>query len=225
MKPQDLNKLPQKPGVYLMKGAKGVILYIGKAKNLQARVKQYFLPGRDSRQMVPILVEQVQEVETIIVRSEKEALLLENNLIKEHKPKYNVLLKDDKTYIALKVNTDHEWPQVSIVRYSGKPKEKGQYFGPYTGAYAARQTLDLLHRLFPLRQCSDEELKRRTRPCILYDMKRCIAPCVGKCTPAEYERQVDRTVRFLRGQDTEVLEELYREMEQASEKMEYERAA
>lgn len=206
-----------------MKNRKGAVLYIGKAKNLRQRVRQYFVKGGDGRPIIPYLVSNVEEIDTIVVGSEKEALLLENNLIKQHKPKYNALLKDDKSYIALKV-TKHKWPRVDIVRYRGKPKPDGIYFGPYTNAGAARKTLDLLHRIFPLRQCSDQEFLRRTRPCILYDIKRCVAPCVGKCTEKEYEELVNRTVTFLRGQDKEIVKELYKEMNQYAEALEFEKA-
>ncbi len=223
--PSSLQNYPNLPGVYLMKNEKEEVLYVGKAKNLRLRIKQYFIAGGDGREMIPFLVSGVDHVETIVVSSEKEALLLENTLIKKYKPKYNALLKDDKTFIALKVNTRNKWPMVSIVRYRGKPKPDGQYFGPYTGAYSARQTLDLLQKIFPMRQCSDQELIRRTRPCILYDMKRCIAPCVEKCTKQEYDDLVDHTIKFLRGQDKEVLKDLYHEMEAASEKLEFERAS
>lgn len=221
--PKKLDTFPTLPGVYIMKNDVGTVLYIGKALNLKQRVRQYFAGG-DGRQMIPFLIAKVETVETIIVNSEKEALLLENNLIKEHKPRYNALLKDDKTYIALKINNRHPWPMLTIVRYRGKPKADGLYFGPYTSAYSARQTLDLLQKVFPMRQCSDQELIRRTRPCILYDMKRCIAPCVNKCTKEEYEHLVDRSVKFLRGQDREVVKELRAEMEEFSEKLEFEKA-
>lgn len=226
--PFDTKKLelfPQKPGVYLMRGAQKEMLYIGKANNLRQRVKQYFVLGGDGRAMIPFLISKVEEIETIIVNSEKEALLLENNLIKQHRPKYNALLKDDKTYIALKINSRHPWPMVSIIRYRGKPKADGLYFGPYTSAFAARNTLDLIQRIFPLRQCSDQELIRRNRPCILFDMKRCIAPCVNRCTKEEYDHFVEGAIKFLKGQDKEVLKELLAEMERQSEALEFERAA
>lgn len=223
----DIKKLelfPTKPGVYLMKGKENEILYIGKANQLRQRVKQYFVPGRDGRVMVPFLISKVEDIETIVVTSEKEALLLENNLIKKHLPKYNALLKDDKTYIALKINNRHTWPMVHLVRYRGRPKPDGLYFGPYTSALAARNTLDLIQRIFPLRQCSDQELARRTRPCILYDMKRCIAPCVNKCSKEEYDRYLEGAIKFLKGQDKEVLKDLTLEMERRAEALEFERA-
>lgn len=213
------------PGVYLMKSQGGEILYVGKAKNLRARVRQYFLPGGDGRVMIPYLVSKVHDVDTLVVLSEKEALLLENNLIKQHKPRYNALLKDDKSYIALKVTTKKQWPMVQLTRYHGRPEADGLYFGPYTSAQGARRTLDLLQRIFPLRQCSDQEFARRTRPCILYGMKRCIAPCVHKCSKEEYDHLVDHTIKFLKGQNKVVLQDLYREMEKASDSLEFERAA
>jgi len=219
-----LKKFPSSPGVYIMKDSKDAVLYVGKAKNLRQRVRNYFMAAGDGREMVPFLLAHVSDIETIVVLSEKEALLLENNLIKRHKPKYNVLLKDDKSYIALRINHKNDWPMVQLVRYRGQPKPGFLYFGPYTSAGSARKTLDLLNRLFPLRQCSDKELSRRTRPCILYGMKRCVAPCVALCTKDEYERHVTRTIQFLKGQDKEVLKELYGEIESYSSRLEFEKA-
>lgn len=222
----DTNKLsgfPTQPGVYLMKNQSGTVLYVGKANNLRQRVKQYFAGG-DDREIIPYLISHVTTIDTIIVTSEKEALLLENTLIKQYRPKYNALLKDDKTYVALKVNHKHKWPMVQLVRYKGKPEPNGLYFGPYTSAFAARTTLDLIHRIFPLRQCSDQELARRTRPCILYDMKQCIAPCVNRCTKEDYDQYVERAIKFLKGQNKEVLQDLYAEMNHLSESLEFEKA-
>ena len=151
---RDLALYPQDPGVYLMKDAQGKVLYIGKAKNLRSRLKQYFAQS-DEREMVPYLVAQIESIDTIVALTEKDALLLENNLIKRHQPKYNVLLKDDKTFISLLV-TKHKWPMLQLIRSKGQPKKsEGATFGPYTNALAARQTYDLLLQLFPLRQCSD----------------------------------------------------------------------
>lgn len=221
--PRSLTLYPDQPGVYLMKDEQGVILYVGKAKNLRARLKQYFAPSGDAREMVPYLTAQVEAIDTILALTEKDALLLENNLIKRHQPKYNVLLKDDKTFISL-VLTQHKWPMLRLVRYKNKPKGGGTYFGPYTNALAARQTHDLISRLFPLRQCSDTELASRQRPCLLYEIKRCIAPCVNLCTETEYDQHVEAAARLLKGQDTEVLKELKRRMEQASQALEFEKA-
>jgi excinuclease ABC subunit C len=223
--PKQLEQFPSQPGVYLMKDASGKILYVGKAKQLKNRLKQYFAASPDSRPMIPFLTPQIAHIDTIVVPTEKEALLLENTLIKKHQPKYNAILKDDKTFISLMINHQHAWPMLRLLRYKGAPSKDGLYFGPYTSAYSARQIYELLTRLFPLRQCSDEELKRRTRPCLLYSIKRCIAPCVGKCTKEEYTTYVNSTIQFLKGQDKEILKKLHAEMKAASEHMEYERAA
>ncbi len=224
MNPENLKRIPSEPGVYLMKNEGGKILYIGKAKQLRKRVKQYFIPGRDGRMMVPFLTSQVAQIDTIVTFSEKEALLLENNLIKKHQPKYNVLLKDDKTFISLTVNHRHKWPMICIVRHRGKPKEGELSFGPYTSAFAARQTLDLMNRIFKLRQCSDRELSSRHRPCLLYSIKRCIAPCASKCTKEEYNEEVSRCIDFLKGNDKQVIKNLKEEMLKASECLEFEKA-
>lgn len=221
---KQLDHFPAQPGVYLMKNAAGTVIYVGKANVLKNRIKQYF-SGGDGRAMIPFLVEQTTHIDTIIVPSEKEALLLENTLIKKHQPKFNAILKDDKTFISLMINTTHEWPMLRLVRNKGTPKENGLYFGPYTNAFAARQTYELLTTLFPLRQCSDEELKRRKRPCLLYSIKKCCAPCVNKCTREEYDSYVKETVRFLKGQDKEILKDLNAEMKLAAENLEYEKAA
>jgi excinuclease ABC subunit C len=221
--PKDLSLYPDQPGVYLMKNSAGLVLYVGKANSLRSRLKQYFGPSGDTREMVPYLMAQVERIDTIVALTEKDALLLENNLIKKHMPKYNVLLKDDKTFVSL-VLTKHEWPMVRLVRYKGKPKDDGFYFGPYTNALAARQMYDLLLRLFPLRQCSDAELASRTRPCLLYDIKRCLAPCVGKCTEEEYGTLVAQAKKLLKGQDRQVIKDLEEQMEAASEDLQFEKA-
>ena len=206
-----------------MKNSAGTVIYVGKAKSLQKRIKQYFCPGRDERPMVPYLTAEVTTIDVIVVPNEKEALLLENTLIKKHQPKYNALLKDDKTFISLMINPKHPWPMIKLLRT--KQKREGLFFGPYTSTYAARQTFELMAKLFPLRQCSDEELKRRTRPCLLYGIKRCIAPCVGKCTKTEYKVFVEQAIDFLRGHNKKVVQTLKAEMEKASDALEYEKAA
>jgi len=208
-----------------MKDAKGNILYIGKAKSLKDRVRQYFVPGRDGREMVPYLTKKIFDIETIIVPNEKEALLLENTLIKKHKPPYNVLLKDDKTFISIAVTVQKKWPMITVLRIKGKPDPKELHFGPFTSAYSARQTLKTMQKIFPLRQCSDSELRSRKRPCILYGIKRCIAPCVGKCTEEEYDTHVNRAISFLKGENTELINALKEEMQEASDALEFERAA
>lgn len=220
-----LSSFPDKPGVYIMKDAKKTVLYVGKAKVLKERVKQYFGKSGDNRIMIPFLTRQVEEIETIVTFTEKEALLLENTLIKHHQPKYNILLKDDKTYLSIKINHQNKYPMVKLVRFTGTPQKDGLYFGPYTSALAARQTYETITKVFPLRQCSDRELTSRKRPCILYSIKRCIAPCVGKCTKEEYQEVVSETIDFLKGKTSQVTEALKKKIEEASEKLQFERAA
>ena len=222
---EQISSFPTQPGVYLMRNRARRVIYVGKARNLKQRVKQYFLKGGDQRHSVPYLIKQVASIDTIVVSSEKEALILENTLIKQHQPKYNVLLKDDKNYIAVTIDQRQRWPMVKMIRYRGHPKPGPRYFGPYTSASAARETVDLTNRLFPLRQCSDQEFARRTRPCILYGMKRCLAPCMGYCSQEEYEAHVAQTVQFLKGQDKKVLKSLYQQMEAYSADLEFEQAA
>jgi excinuclease ABC subunit C len=221
--PKTLQLYPDQPGVYLMKDSAGLVLYVGKAKNLKSRLKQYFAPSGDEREMIPYLTAQIERIDTIIALTEKDALILENTLIKKHQPKYNVMLKDDKTFISLML-TKHKWPLLQLVRFKGKPKNDGIYFGPYTNALAARHTFDLLLRLFPLRQCSDAELASRQRPCLLYEMKRCCAPCVGKCTEEQYETYVSEVTKLLKGKDKELLKELRMQMEKAADELEFEKA-
>lgn len=223
--PSHLSHFPTQPGVYLMKNASSEVIYVGKANNLRSRLKQYFSSSGDSRPIVPFLIKQLATIDTIVVSSEKEALLLENTLIKKHQPKFNAVLKDDKTFISLSIDPNQPWPRLQLLRYKGKPAQGPLYFGPYTSAHAARETYDLLTRLFPLRQCSDQELKRRTRPCLLHAIKRCCAPCVNKCTPEEYKIHVDGTISFLKGNNKTLLQSLYTDMETASAALDYERAA
>lgn len=222
--PKQLDFFPMQPGVYLMKDKIGKVIYIGKAKLLKARLKQYFSLS-DTRVMIPLLIAQIAQIDTIVVFSEKEALLLENTLIKQHKPKFNVLLKDDKTFISLHINVDHPWPMLRLMRYKGVMKDHGLYFGPYTSATAAREIYELLNKLFCLRQCSDSELKKRIRPCLLYEMHRCLAPCVGLCTKEQYDQQVQKVIHFLKGKNQDILAELHAQMQQASDNLQFEKAA
>lgn len=219
-----LSTYPNSPGVYLMKGKEGHILYVGKAKNLKSRIKNYFTATGDGRWIIPFLQDLIEEIDTVVTGTEKEALLLECTLIKKHKPRFNALLKDDKTYTALKLNTSHPWPMLSLIRYKGKLKKDAEYFGPYTSAYDARVTLDLLQKVFPLRQCSDQEFLRRTRPCILYGMKRCCAPCVRLVSKETYDGYVESVTKFLRGKSSEVIDLLHKQLQEASDQLEFEKA-
>ncbi len=220
---KNISSFPNKIGVYIMKNAFGKVIYIGKANNIRSRLRQYFISKTDDRPQIKYLQNEVARIDTIIVSNEKEALILENNLIKKYKPKYNILLKDDKTFIRLLI-TNHKWPMIRLIRAKKTDKKDGKYFGPYTSAQAAKNTLDLILKLFPLRQCSDTEFINRSRPCILYDIKKCIAPCTKKCTKAEYDLLTEGAIDILEGKNKKIINKLTEEMKIASKEMQYEKA-
>jgi excinuclease ABC subunit C len=219
-----LENLPPAPGCYLFKDKKGEVLYVGKAKSLRARVRSYFQSGSsDERAMLPFLKRSVADLETIVTRSEKEAAILENNLIKEHRPRYNVKLRDDKEFLSLRLGVDHEWPRLELVR---RPQQDGaKYFGPYHSATAARRTLHLVEKHFQLRTCSDREMQSRKRPCLKYQIKRCPGPCVYDVDKELYAQQVNAVALFLQGRHDELSAELRQRMQDASSKFEFELAA
>jgi excinuclease ABC subunit C len=218
-----LAQLPRHPGVYLFKDEAGRVLYVGKAKDLKNRVGSYFHPGRDERHHIQFMLPRIRDVDCTVTKNEQEALILENNLIKKHRPRYNIFLKDDKTYVNLRLNVEHAFPRLTIVR--NPRRDKALYFGPYPSAHAVRQTLRILGRVFPLRLCTDAEFARRTRPCLYYDIKRCTAPCVGLVDPQEYKGTVDKVVMFLKGRGQELIKSLTAKMERASAERAYEAAA
>ncbi|CAM0117651.1 excinuclease ABC subunit UvrC [Rhabdochlamydiaceae symbiont of Dictyostelium giganteum] len=222
--PKVLDKYTTEPGVYLMKNADKKVIYVGKAKNIKVRLKQYFAASGDGRPMIPFLIAALSFIDIIVTPSEKEALLLENTLIKKHQPQFNACLKDDKTFVTIMINPKNPWPRIRLMRTKERSKGDGLYFGPYTNAYAARQTVDLMARIFPLRQCSDEEFKRRSRPCLLHGIKRCLAPCTNLCTKEEYGAHVKNAILFLKGQDKVLVETLKKEMQEASDALLFERA-
>lgn len=217
--------LPTGPGVYLFKSARGSVLYVGKAQNLRSRVRQY-VSGGDGRHQIPALVERAASVEVLVTGNVKEALLLENELIKQHKPVFNVRLRDDKQYLALRIDESEAWPRVTMVRRFRK--DGAQYFGPYTSSVALKSSLSKLRRLFPLRSCTEGTFKdyaRRGRPCIEYEMKRCLGPCVGLTDPEAYAEQVRGTILFLRGKSRELVAKIEQEMHAAAEAERFEDAA
>lgn len=218
----DLKQFPSRPGIYQMHSADGTILYVGKARDLRKRLSSYF---RESN-LAPktrALMRQVQSIETIITASDTEALLLEANLIKEHRPRYNVLLRDDKSYPFLYLSTDQKFPRLDF--YRGTRKGKGRYFGPYPTAGAVRENLALLQKLFKVRQCKDSFFRHRSRPCLQYQIKRCTAPCVGYVSTADYAKQVEHTILFLEGKNEQIVKQLEEQMDEASSQQEYEVAA
>jgi excinuclease ABC subunit C len=217
-----IQAVPSGTGVYLMKDEKGDVIYAGKAKNLRSRIRNYF-QGNDSRAMVPFLVSRVRDLDFVVTNTEKEAFLLENTLIKEHRPRYNVIFRDDKTYFSLRLDTRQDFPAFQLVR---KIKKDGaRYFGPYPSGLAAKETLKYLHQLFPLRTCKDREYKTRRRPCIEYEIRNCVGPCVDLVGKEEYRKFIDDATLFLEGRETKLLELLQKRMAEAAENLEFEEAA
>lgn len=217
-----LKTLDNSPGVYRMLDAESRVLYVGKARNLRARVSNYARPGGHSGR-IDRMIRETASMMFLTTRTETEALLLEQNLIKQLKPKYNVLLRDDKSFPNILVAKDHSFPRIK--KHRGSKKEKGTYFGPFASAGAVNRTLNQLQKAFLLRNCSDAMFESRTRPCLLFQIKRCSAPCTGQISRADYAVSVRDAERFLSGRSTRVQEELATHMAQASEAMEFERAA
>ncbi len=217
-----LRTLDGSPGVYRMLNAASEVLYVGKARNLKARVSNYARPSGHSARIAR-MIQETASMMFLTTRTELEALLLEQNLIKQLKPRYNVLLRDDKSFPNILISREHPFPQIK--KHRGAKKEKGKYFGPFASAGAVNRTLNQLQKVFLLRNCSDAMFASRTRPCLLYQIKRCAAPCVGKVDEVAYAALVEDAERFLDGKSTAVQASLAREMAEASDAMEFERAA
>jgi excinuclease ABC subunit C len=220
---ETLKRLPGKPGCYIYKDEQGNVLYVGKALSLKNRVRSYFQESARHSSRIERLVRKVADIETIVVDSELEALVLECNLIKRHRPPYNVRMRDDKSYPYI-VLTNERFPRLLFTR---KVKKDGsRYFGPYTSAYAVRDTLQLLHKIFPLIPCGKSWSGRdEQRPCLYYHLGRCLAPCAGLADRGEYKQVIDRVQRFLDGKEETLLEDLRREMNGAAEELDFETAA
>jgi len=217
-----VDSLPGRPGVYRMLDGEGQILYVGKARNLKARVSSYFQPS-NVQPKVQALIAKTANMEVTITNSETEALLLEYNLIKKHRPRFNVVLRDDKSFPYLHLETNHEFPRLNF--YRGSRKEPGKYFGPYPSAGAVRDTLQQLQKLFRIRNCDDAYFANRSRPCLQYQIQRCTAPCVGLVSKEHYARDVGAAIKVLEGRNDEVSEDLGRRMEAAAERLDFEEAA
>ena len=221
-----LDDLPAAPGCYLMKDRAGVVVYVGKASSLKGRVRSYFgAPRADDRAFVALLDELLGTIEVIVTRSEKEAVLLENELIKKHRPRFNVVLRDDKTFIVLKLDLTHPYPRLEVRRAREARDPKARYFGPFGSAWSIRETLKLVNRHFQLRTCTDHVFDTRKRPCILYQIHRCPGPCVYQVPPEAYQASIDDAVAFLEGREPELAARLEARMQAAAGELRFEEAA
>ena len=217
-----LQELTSKPGVYQMLDAAGIVIYVGKAKNLKKRVSSYFRKTGQTPK-TQVMVSQIANIEILVTHTESEALLLENNLIKNLKPRYNILLRDDKSYPYIFLSDQDKFPRLAFHR--GARKKKGRYFGPFPNGHSVKSSLNLLQKLFPVRQCEDSFYKNRSRACLQYQIKRCSAPCVGLVSEADYAEDVRHTILFLEGKSNQVIDELIKRMDEAAAQLEYEKAA
>jgi excinuclease ABC subunit C len=219
---EKLTNLPSRPGVYLMRDNNGKVIYVGKAKDLRARVRAYFNRA-DERSQIEFLVRRIEDIDTLVTANDKEALILENNLIKQYKPRYNIRLKDDKSYLSIKVTTQHAWPRILATRKI--VKDGSRYFGPFSSALAARETIDIIEKHFLLRNCTDHNFQNRSRPCLQYQIKRCMAPCVLPVAADVYREQVRQAMLFIEGRQQELIHDLKQRMQEKSAALEFEAAA
>lgn len=217
-----IDSVPARPGVYLLKDNTDKVMYVGKAKNLRARLRQY-LRGDDERSQMQFLLPKIASVETLVTTNDKEALILENNLIKQYKPRYNIRLKDDKSYVSVKVTLQDPWPRILVTRRI--VKDGSRYFGPYDSAASVRETLDTIRKVIPLRTCPDAVFRNRSRPCLEYQIKRCLAPCCLPVDPEQYQRHLREAMLLLEGKSQQLLRQLRAEMEQAANELRFEDAA
>jgi excinuclease ABC subunit C len=218
-----LKTLTGRPGVYCMQDVQRKVIYVGKAKNLKKRVSSYFNRSKSDSPKTKVMIKQVENIEVTVTHTENEALILENNLIKIYKPRYNILFRDDKSYPYLYLSSDHKYPHFRYHR--GALKGKGQFFGPYPGAGSVRRTLNLLQKLFLIRSCEDNVFANRSRPCLQYQIKRCTAPCVEYISQEDYQRDVEHATLFLEGKNEIVIKSLTEPMQRASDALKFEVAA
>ncbi|MEE9126880.1 MAG: excinuclease ABC subunit UvrC, partial [Planctomycetota bacterium] len=217
-----VKRFPQRPGIYIFTNAEGRALYVGKAADLRVRVRSYLSPGGDGRVRIPFLVEEATDVEFLVTATEQEALLLENTVIKKRKPLYNVKLKDDKSFLMLRLDRSQPWPWFTLVRR--RRNDGAEYFGPYASAKSVRRTLRLLHKVVPLRDCTDPVFHNRSRPCIKHQIGRCPAPCVGMIGELAYDGLLAEAVAILQGNAGGLLKSLERQMTAAAKALRFEQA-
>ena len=220
-----ISKLPHSSGVYLMKNKNNEIIYVGKAVSLRNRVRQYFQSQSNMQDKVKAMVSHIDEFEYIVTDSEMEALILENNLIKEYKPQYNILLRDDKTYPYIKITLNEEYPRV--IKTRKMEKDGAKYFGPYSNAFIVNDIIDLIHSTFKLRTCSrniQKSIEKKERPCLSYYINICNGPCLGTVDKAEYDKTIIEVINFLDSKSDAIIETLRQKMYDASQKLDYEKA-
>lgn len=218
-----IDRFPHAPGVYLMQDVKGTVVYVGKAKHLRNRVRQYFSQSGDPRYHIRLGLPTVDRIDFIVTNTEKEALILENTLIKKHRPRFNISLRDDKNHVHLRLDPRQPYPRLTVVRRPGK--DKALYFGPYASSQAVRETLRTLYRAFPIRSCTDSVFNSRTRPCLYYEIAQCVAPCVpGYTTAAAYEELVQQVILHLQGRSDDIVKALKIQIARASEALRFEDA-
>ncbi|MFW6189436.1 MAG: excinuclease ABC subunit UvrC [Planctomycetota bacterium] len=220
---QKIDELPRQPGVYLMKDKRQEVIYVGKANDVRSRVRSYFQQSSEDWRLISRKIDQVADVDVVVTASEKEALLLENNFIKQFRPRYNVLFRDDKSFVSIKIDRTEPYPRPTVTRKLDR--EEADYFGPYASAKAARKMLRALLDMFPLRRCSIRKCRRRDRPCLYGEMGKCSAPCCSDVTEEEYDELIDEVEMFLRGKTDDLLERLREEMDEAAERQKFEKAA
>ncbi|GIW45974.1 MAG: UvrABC system protein C [Candidatus Binatia bacterium] len=219
---EKLAAVPARPGVYLLKDSSGKVIYVGKAKNLRSRLRQY-VRGDDERSQIQFLLRKIADVETLVTANDKEALILENNLIKQYKPRYNIRLKDDKSYVSVKVTVQDPWPRILVTRRI--VSDGSRYFGPYDSAASVRETIDTIRKVIPLRTCPDAVFRNRSRPCLEYQIKRCLGPCCLPVDRAQYEQHLREAILLLEGKSQQLVQQLSAAMEQAAEELRFEDAA
>ena len=218
------SSIPSTPGVYIYKDAAGRIIYVGKARDLRKRVLSYFRPADQLTAKTRAMIAKAASIEFLNTTSEKEALLLEASLIKKHRPHYNICLRDDKQYVMFRISEKEPFPRLEIVRRM-KKRDGARYFGPFTSSLAARETWKTIHRIFPLRRCSDRAMRNRETPCLYHHIHLCAAPCTEQITPEEYADMTRRVSLLLSGKSTELIDMLRTSMEKAAEDLDFERAA
>jgi excinuclease ABC subunit C len=219
---EKLESLPARPGVYLLRDGRAKVIYVGKAKSLRSRVRTYFRGG-DERSQVRFLMQRVATFDVLVTATDKEALILENNLIKQYKPRYNIRLKDDKSYVSVKVTVRDEWPRILVTRRI--VQDGNRYFGPFASAYSVRETIDTIRKVIPLRTCSDGVFRNRSRPCLEYQIKRCLGPCCLPVDPNEYQAHLRQAMMLLSGKRVQLVQQLREEMTKASDELRFEEAA